>query len=72
MRKVEISGINTAELPILSDDEKDRLLKLIKQGDKKAEEIFIRGNLRLVLSVLQRFWNRGENPTIFFRWDVWD
>ena len=38
MRKVEISGINTAELPILSDGEKDRLLKLIKQGDKKAEE----------------------------------
>lgn len=67
MRKVEISGINTAELPILSDAEKDRLLRLIKEGDKKAEEIFIRGNLRLVLSVLQRFWNRGENPDDLFQ-----
>ncbi len=67
MRKVEICGINTAELPILSDAEKVSLLHRIKEGDKKAEEIFIRGNLRLVLSVLQRFWNRGENPDDLFQ-----
>lgn len=67
MRKVEISGINTAELPVLSDAEKDALLRRIKEGDKRAEEIFIRGNLRLVLSVLQRFWNRGENPDDLFQ-----
>ena len=67
MRKVEISGINTSELPVLSDTEKEQLLTRIKAGDKKAEEIFIRGNLRLVLSVLQRFWNRGENPDDLFQ-----
>ena len=67
MRKVEISGINTAELPVLSDEQKNELLRRIKDGDKKAEEIFIRGNLRLVLSVLQRFWNRGENPDDLFQ-----
>ncbi len=67
MRKVEISGINTSELPILSDEEKTALLYRIKAGDKKAEEVFIRGNLRLVLSVLQRFWNRGENPDDLFQ-----
>ncbi len=67
MRKVEISGINTAELPVLSDAEKDELLRRIKEGDKRAEEVFIRGNLRLVLSVLQRFWNRGENPDDLFQ-----
>lgn len=67
MRKVEISGINTAELPVLSAKEKEDLLRRIKAGDKKAEEIFIKGNLRLVLSVLQRFWNRGENPDDLFQ-----
>ena len=67
LRKVEISGINTAELPILSDKEKTDLLRKIKAGDKKAEEVFIKGNLRLVLSVLQRFWNRGENPDDLFQ-----
>ncbi len=67
MRKVEISGINTAELPVLTDKEKQELLTRIKAGDKRAEERFIRGNLRLVLSVLQRFWNRGENPDDLFQ-----
>ncbi len=67
MRKVEICGINTAELPVLSNAEKEALLYRIKEGDKKAEEIFIKGNLRLVLSVLQRFWNRGENPDDLFQ-----
>lgn len=67
MRKVEISGVNTADLPILKDAEKTELLQKIKAGDKKAEEKFIKGNLRLVLSVLQRFWNRGENPDDLFQ-----
>ena len=67
MRKVEISGVNTADLPILTDAEKTELLEKIKAGDKKAEEKFIKGNLRLVLSVLQRFWNRGENPDDLFQ-----
>ncbi len=67
MRKVEISGVNTADLPILTDAEKTELLQKIKAGDKKAEEKFIKGNLRLVLSVLQRFWNRGENPDDLFQ-----
>ena len=67
LRKVEISGINTSELPVLNDAEKEQLLIKIKAGDKKAEEVFIRGNLRLVLSVLQRFWNRGENPDDLFQ-----
>lgn len=66
-RKVEISGINTSELPVLSDREKEQLLYRIKEGDKKAEELFIKGNLRLVLSVLQRFWSRGENPDDLFQ-----
>ena len=67
MRKVEISGINTAELPVQSNADKEALLRRIKEGDKRAEESFIRGNLRLVLSVLQRFWNRGENPDDLFQ-----
>ena len=67
MRKVEISGINTAELPVLSEKEKNELLHRIKAGDKKAEEVFIRGNLRLVLSVLQRFRGRDENPDDLFQ-----
>lgn len=55
IRKVEISGVNTAELPVLSNEEKQELLKRIKDGDLKAREKFIQGNLRLVLSVMQKF-----------------
>jgi len=59
--KVEICGVNTAKLPILKADEKDALFARILQGDEAARQEYIYGNLRLVLSVIQRFNNRGEN-----------
>lgn len=65
--KVEICGVNTAKLPVLSNDEKMALFEKIKQGDKEARETFIGGNLRLVLSVIQRFVNRGENMDDLFQ-----
>lgn len=55
IRKVEIAGVNTARLPVLSNEEKKELLIKIKNGDNDARERFINGNLRLVLSVIQRF-----------------
>lgn len=55
IKKVEIASVNTSKLPVLSNEEKNELLKKIKQGDKNAREEFINGNLRLVLSVIQRF-----------------
>ncbi len=55
IRKVEIAGVNTAKLPTLSNEEKQELLIRIKNGDREARETFINGNLRLVLSVVQRF-----------------
>ena len=67
IRKVEISGVNTAKLPILSNEEKNELLIKIKNGDTEAREKFINGNLRLVLSVIQRFYNRGENVDDLFQ-----
>jgi len=65
--KVEICGVNTSKLPILSNEEKELLMIKIKKGDEKAREKFINGNLRLVLSVIQRFNNRGENPDDLFQ-----
>ena len=65
--KVSICGVNTSSLPVLSRKEKDELFVKIKQGDKEARETFIKGNLRLVLSVIQRFSNRGENPDDLFQ-----
>lgn len=59
--KVEISGVNTSELKVLKESEKMHLLKLAQSGDKTAREQLIVGNLRLVLSVIQRFAGRGEN-----------
>jgi len=58
--KVEICGVNTAKLPILKNDEKDALFRRIQEGDQQARADYIFGNLRLVLSVIQRFNNRGE------------
>lgn len=55
IRKVEIASVNTSKLPVLSNEEKNELFVKIKQGDEKAREQFINGNLRLVLSVIQRF-----------------
>lgn len=65
--KVEICGINTATLKILPEKEKQVLLKEAKKGNKKAREDLINGNLRLVLSVIQRFTNRGENLDDLFQ-----
>lgn len=67
INKVEICGVNTAKLPVLTREEKAELFVKIKQGDKEAREEFIRGNLRLVLSVIQRFNNRGENVDDLFQ-----
>ena len=67
IRKVEICGVNTSKLPILSNEQKTELLIKIKNGDEAAREEFINGNLRLVLSVIQRFSNRGENPDDLFQ-----
>lgn len=60
IKKVEICGVNTSKLPLLSNEEKDVLIRKVKAGDGEARETFIKGNLRLVLSVIQRFYNRGE------------
>ena len=67
IKKVEICGVNTAKLPVLSSKEKDELFVQIKNGDKDAREKFIHGNLRLVLSVIQRFADRGENADDLFQ-----
>lgn len=67
MNKVEISGVNTAKLPLLTPEEKTILMKKIKQGDEKARQEFINGNLRLVLSIIRRFWGRGENADDLFQ-----
>ena len=61
INKVEICGVNTSKLPVLTNEEKEELFKRILQGDKEARESYIKGNLRLVLSVIQRFNNRGEH-----------
>ena len=58
--KVEICGVNTSKLPVLKSDEKKQLFERILQGDEAAREKYIYGNLRLVLSIIQRFNNRGE------------
>ena len=70
IKKVEISNVNTANLPVLSNKEKEELLRKVKKGDNEAREEFINGNLRLVLSVIQRFYgfqNRGENADDLFQ-----
>ena len=67
MSKVEISGVNTSNLPLLSTEEKTMLLHKIKKGDKKAREKFIQGNLRLVLSIIKRFYGKGENLDDLFQ-----
>jgi RNA polymerase sporulation-specific sigma factor len=65
--KVEICGVNTSKLPVLSNEEMRHLIIKMRNGDKSAREEFIRGNLRLVLSVIQRFNNRGENVDDLFQ-----
>lgn len=66
--RVEICGVNTAKLKVLKESEKMALLKKIREtGDEKARQELVEGNLRLVLSVIQRFANRGENPDDLFQ-----
>lgn len=69
--KVEICGVNTSDIKVLSEDEKKRLLHIVRHGGKEesaqAREELIKGNLRLVLSVVQKFANRGENPDDLFQ-----
>ena len=65
--KVEICGLNTSKLAVLSEDEKRELLLRVRNGDKKAQDALVNGNLRLVLRVIQRFANRGENMDDLFQ-----
>ncbi|WP_446899430.1 RNA polymerase sporulation sigma factor SigG [Clostridium sp. LBM24168] len=67
INKVEICGVNTSKLPVLKESEMKELLIKTRDGDLKAREKFIKGNLRLVLSVIQRFNNRGENADDLFQ-----
>lgn len=65
--KVEISGVNTSSLPVLSESKKRELLEQISKGDMQAREELINGNLRLVLSVLQKFLSRCDSPDDLFQ-----
>lgn len=65
--KVEICGVNTSKLPRYRDREMQEMLEAIKAGDERMRDEFIRGNLRLVLSVIQKFSARGENPDDLFQ-----
>ena len=67
LNKVEICGVNTAKLPVLSNEEKELLFERIKQGDQEARELYIKGNLRLVLSVIRRFGSSNENADDLFQ-----
>lgn len=65
--KVEICGVNTAKLPLYKEAEMMEMIEKVKAGDMETRDKFIQGNLRLVLSVIQRFSNRGENPDDLFQ-----
>ena len=65
--KVEICGVNTSKLPLLKNDEKEALFQRILEGDTEAREEYIKGNLRLVLSVIQRFAGNGDNMDDLFQ-----
>ncbi len=67
LNKVEICGVNTSSLPLLKEEEKDALFERIKAGDEAAKEEYIRGNLRLVLSVIKRFSGSNENADDLFQ-----
>lgn len=67
MRKVEICGVNTSKLPLLNNEKMRELFVLAQAGDKGARDELVQGNLRLVLSIVQRFGNRGENPDDLFQ-----
>jgi RNA polymerase sporulation-specific sigma factor len=65
--KVEICGVNTSKLPVLTNEEMRELIVKMRSGDNSSRDKFIKGNLRLVLSVIQRFNNRGENVDDLFQ-----
>ena len=67
LNKVEICGVNTSKLPVLSNEEKETLFEKIRSGDQEAREKYIKGNLRLVLSVIKRFSGSNENPDDLFQ-----
>ena len=67
LNRVVICGVNTSKLPYLTEDEKNMLFDRMEQGDSSAREEFIEGNLRLVLSVIQRFGSSYENPDDLFQ-----
>ena len=67
MNKVELCGVNTSKLPLLREDEKEELFRRIQKGDEKAREEYIKGNLRLVLSVIRRFGSSSENADDLFQ-----
>ena len=67
MKRVEICGVNTAKLPVLANEEMRRLFERAQNGDQSAREQLIQGNLRLVLSIVQRFGSRSENPDDLFQ-----
>lgn len=65
--RVEICGVNTAKLPLLAGEEKEELIRKVKEGDIQARETYIKGNLRLVLSIIQRFSSSNENVDDLFQ-----
>ncbi|MDO4678318.1 MAG: RNA polymerase sporulation sigma factor SigG [Blautia sp.] len=67
LNKVEICGVNTSKLPVLTAGEKEELFRRINEGDREARELYIKGNLRLVLSVIKRFGSSNENPDDLFQ-----
>ena len=67
LNKVEICGVNTSKLPVLKAEEKEELFRRIREGDQEARELYIKGNLRLVLSVIKRFGNSTENADDLFQ-----
>lgn len=67
LQKVEICGVNTSGLPLLTAEDNERLMKQIKEGDEKAREEFIVGNMRLVLSLVKRFWAKNANADDVFQ-----
>ena len=67
LNKVELCGINTGTLPVLKNDQMRAMLERIKRGDQQARQDFINGNLRLVLSVIQRFQGRGDDLEDLFQ-----
>ena len=67
LNKVEICGVNTSKLTVLTNEEKEKLFERIREGDEEARQQYIKGNLRLVLSVIKRFSASSENVDDLFQ-----